>query len=138
MGLVIVPALSFFIPLYALLAIILAALLLLRRGCSRARYPLLLALGLLINTGQVQSLCRAQLAPKFDSTWQSLEFKIVSIPQQNSRSTLFLADVRKMECTAAACPPSLVPAKTAACARSSLVGTGQGQAPTRPGEPRWF
>lgn len=102
LGLVTVSALPFFIPTSLLIA---AAALLAALGGIRSvfRYAALIALGLLINTWQVQSLCRLQLAPELDGLKQYITFSIVSLPQQRERSTVFIAQVQAMDCQQPEC-----------------------------------
>lgn len=103
-GLLVVPSLPFFIPFPLLFAFICLSLLLQRAGYTWSRFGLCLALGLLINTWQLQSLSQAQLAHSFDNSWQTLTFKIVSIPERGELSTKFIAEVQDIECQALACP----------------------------------
>jgi competence protein ComEC len=103
-GLVVIPTFPNFIPFYFLLILALCALLLMRWGIRRARFLLLLVVGLAINTWQLQSLVNGQLAQEFDHQLQTIEFKIVGIPQPNELYTVFVAKVQAIQCSTLPCP----------------------------------
>lgn len=104
-GLLVVSVLPFLIPLHFLLLISACVLLLLiRYGLGISRYGLYFVLGLALNTWQLQNLTQAQLAPQFDNTWQTLSFKIVSIPQQRPLAQVFIAQVLDLQCPQSDCP----------------------------------
>ena len=104
LGLLLVPKLPFLVPIYFPLITALLAFYGVWLGYRPFRWVALFAIGIALNSWQVQQLVQSQLDPQFEASKLTLDFKIVSVPEVKSLATTFLADVLYVDCDAADCP----------------------------------